>query len=507
MPLPKCLNPGRSDSQWSPPVDVCDLAIRLETEGISDAVARADFGFEDTWAMAESHFPALSERKSKANYLAAAKTEAPRPLRDYFAGTLFALPLLISCLAILFLRFSLWGGKLPANTAAAIGLGVACSFVASGGFVQAMSRQGLWYLGTGQLRTCAQSTWLWFRRAAMTLLLLGFIGMAISWNLELLPRAVSPWAAAFYFSLSLLWLSLGILYMLRRNLLVAAATLVGIGCAVLLHRGLSMNLLGAQIVSILAAALFALSISMFILTRQARGERDAPLREPVGRTLYYLWPYFTYGCLYYLFLFADRLLAWTARTDASGLTIQFRGSYEAAQDMALFAFIFQVGWVHSATVRFYDRLKERQQQLSVGQADEFNGSLTRYYWQIAGPFVPLALAASGAAYYFAMRSGFFSDALHWKVMAWALAGYIFLIYSLRNVSLLFALSCPVYVLLAIGGACAANISVGYLLSRFVSYDNAVIGFTFGAALFAAISTLYSLRTLRRLDYYYLTSAG
>ncbi len=507
MPLPKCLNSSRSDTQW-PPVDVCDLAIRLETEGISDAVARADFGFDDTWAMAESYYPSLSERKSgRVSLPVLTDVNPPNTIRDYFTGMLFALPLLISCLAILLLRFSLWGGELPANVASAIGMGVACSFIASGGFVQAMSRQGLWYIGTNQFQSCAQSTWLWFRRAALTLLAVGLVGMAVSSYMELLPGSLSPLAAAFYFSMSLLWLSAGVLYMLRRNVLVAAATLLGIACVVLLHRGFGVNLMAAQIASILIAAVSAISVSMLILTKQSRDERFAPLREPAGRTIYYLWPYFTYGCLYYLFLFIDRLLAWTARTEASGITIQFRGSYEAAQDMALFAFIFQVGWVHSATVRFYDRLKLRQEQLSLEQGAEFNESLTRYYWRIAAPFLPVALTASAGAYYFALKSGFLSDTLQWKVMAWALIGYIFLVFSLRNVSLLFALSCPKYVLTAIGCACVANLGTGYLLSRFGGYEQAVIGFTVGAVLFAAISTGYSLRTLRRLDYYYLTSAG
>lgn len=509
MQLPKCLNPARSDTEWSPPVDVRYLAIRLETEGVSDAVARADFGFEDTWAMAESYFQSMSDRKpSKVRVEAeAARTNALRPIGDYLAGTLYALPLLISCMSILILHFSLWGGELPASVASAIGLGVACSFIASGGFVQAMSRQGLWYLGTSQLRACAQSTWLWFRRAALILLLLGFAGMALSTHLELLPTTLSPLAAAFYFSLSLLWLSTGVLYMLRRNLLVAGAALLGIGSVVLFHRGFGLNLLAAQIISILLSALCSISVSMLILSKQARGEHGTALREPAGRTLYYLWPYFAYGCLYYILLFSDRLLAWTARAELSGLAIQFRGAYEAAQDTALFAFIFQVGWVHSATVRFYDRLKTSQQELAISQSEDFNQAMTRFYWRIAAPFVPVSLVTSVAVYLFARNSGFFTDALSWRVMVWALLGYLFLIISLRNVSLLFALSCPVYVLLAIGCACVANIIVGYLLSRFGTYDQAVIGFASGAVLFATISTWYSLRTLRRLDYYYLTSAG
>jgi hypothetical protein len=499
-----------SNTRWPPPVDVRDLAIRLETEGVSDAVARDEFGFVDTWEMAETHFPELSQGASPKRHHRTEIVSSPKrrsALVDYFSGISFALPLLFSCVAILLLRFSLWGGDLPSGQASAIGVGIACSFIASGGFVQAMSRQGLWYMGTGQFRTCAQSTQDWLRRAAVSLLVLGLVGVVVSAYLDWFPRPLSSVAAVFYFSLALLWLSTGVLYMLKRNLLVAAAALLGIASVVLLHRGFGLNLLVAQIMSILLAAGFALAVSMVILRHQSRGETGVAVRVPAGKTLYYLWPYFVYGCLYYVFLFSDRLLAWTARTEVSGLLIQFRGSYEAAQDVALFAFIFQVGWVYFATVRFYDRLKARQQELGAEQSEEFNRSLTTFYWRMGASFMPLAIVTTVAVYLCARGFGFLSDPLHWKVMQWSFAGYMLLVLSLRNVSLLFALSRPLCVLWAIGCACAANISVGYLLSRFGSYDRAVIGFTLGAALFAAISTWYSLQTLRRLDYYYVVSAA
>ncbi len=510
MTTTKHPHPALSATRWPTPVNVRDLAIRLETEGVSDFVAREDFGFEDTWAMAQAHFaelsgPAPAKVHSKLHLVQSVKRR--HGLVDYINGISFALPLLFSCVAILLLRFSLWGGELPSSQAAAIGLGVACSFIVSGGFVQAMSRQGLWYMGTGQFRSCALATRNWIRRAVIGIFILGVAGVAASAFLEWFPRPLCSLAALFYFSLGVLWLSTGVLYMLKQNLLVAAAALIGITSVVVLYRGFGMNLLASQIVSILLAASFAFSISLFLLAKQSRGDRGVAFSAGPGKMFYYLWPYFAYGCLYYVFLFSDRLLAWTAGTETSGLVIQFRGAYEAGQDVALFAFIFQVGWVYVATVRFYDRLKERQRELSLDQSEEFNRSLTRFYWRMAAAFVPLAIGSTCVVYLCARGLGFLADPLHWKVMAWSLAGYPFLVLSLRNASLLFALSCPVDVLRAIGCACAANIGAGYLLSRFGSYDQAVIGFTIGAAVFAGVSTFYSLQTLRRLDYHYLVSAA
>ncbi|MDQ6707110.1 MAG: exopolysaccharide Pel transporter PelG, partial [Acidobacteriota bacterium] len=366
MQLPTCLSPIPGGTRWPPPVDIRDLAIRLETEGVSDSVARADFGFEDTWEMAEAHFSKLSQ-----HVLLPDGPEPPRQadrrnfLLDYFNGISFGLPLLFSCVAILLLRFSLWGGELPSDQASAIGLGIACSFIASGGFVQAMSRRGLWYIGTCQFRRCANWTWKCLIQAMAALLLFGLLGVAVTAYFNWFPSRLAWLAAAFYSSLTLLWLSMGILYMLEKNMLVAAAALMGIANVALLHRAFGLDLLLSQMISIVLAAGFGIAVAMLTLKRWSRDRPGEVVREPAGRTIYYLWPYFAYGCLYFLFLFGDRLLAWTARTEVSGQLFQFRGSYEAAQDVALFAFIFQVGWVHSATVRFFKRLKACQEELTT----------------------------------------------------------------------------------------------------------------------------------------------
>lgn len=507
MQLPTCLSPIPGGTRWPPPVDIRDLAIRLETEGVSDMVARADFGFEGTWEMAEAYFSKLSQPAPVWNPPATLTRTEPRNfLSDYLNGISFGLPLLFSCVAILLFRFSLWGGELPSDQASAIGLGIACSFIASGGFVQAMSRRGLWYIGTCQFRRCANWTWNSLIQATGALLLFGVVGVAISGYFNWFPSRLAWLAAAFYSSLTLLWLSMGILYMLEKNLVVAAAALMGIANVALLHRAFGLDLLLSQMISIALAACFGIAVSMLTLKRWSRDRAGEVVREPAGRTIYYLWPYFVYGCLYFLFLFGDRLLAWTARTEASGRLFQFRGSYEAAQDVALFAFIFQVGWVHSATVRFFKRLKACQEELSTEQIEEFNYRLTRIYGRMFLWFVPIALTTTAAVYLGARSLGFFSDPLQWKVMVWSLAGYMLLVLSLRNASLLFALSRPLYALRAIGCACVANIGVGYLLSRFGSYDLAVIGFAIGAAVFAALSTWHSLQVLRRLDYNYFASA-
>ncbi len=453
--------------------------------------------------MAEAYFPALES--TRPSWSPTPKTL--RPGLAYLKGISFALPLLFSCLAILVLKFSLWGGEAPADVATAIALGTVCSFVVSGGFIQAMARRGLWYAGTGQFGVCAESSWSWVRLGALASALFAVVAMALNVYFDWIPQSLGLVAAAFHLSLSLFWLSTGMLYMLGRNLTVGATALAGIAGVFVLHRGLGLPLLAAQIVAILSATALAFRIAAHLLRRQAKGDPGHRARSPLGKRFYFAWPYFVYGSLYYVFLFADRLLTWTARTEGAAWPIQFRAGYESAQDLALFAFILQVGWVHAATVDFYHRLTAAQKNFTIAQLPEFNQELTDFYHRKLLSFVPLALMPSAIVYLVGRSYGFFDGLVNPKVALWSLAGFPFLVLSLWNVSLLFGLSRPLYVVWAIASACAADVGIGYLLSRMGSYEQAVAGFTVGAVCFAAVSSYCARKTLRRLDYYYFASAA
>src|SRR5262249_19883886 len=152
--LPACLRPGEAGANWNEPLDENDLATRLETEGITDAVARSRYGFGSSLEMAAAWLPeVLAHPKPVCK-----EPDKSRAWRDYCKGIAFALPLLASSLSILFLGFALWGGNLTAEQATAAGLGVIASFFLSGGVVQAMARRGLFFQATRQFRRGASST-------------------------------------------------------------------------------------------------------------------------------------------------------------------------------------------------------------------------------------------------------------------------------------------------------------------------------------------------------------
>jgi hypothetical protein len=491
----------KTASAVSPPLDLRDLVVYYETQGITAAVARGSHGFADHWEMAAAR---LSVDRVPVQEEASTRVSGLRIWIEYLRGVSFALPLLGSSVAMLYLHFSLWGGNFSASVAEAVAIGTVSSFVASGGFVQAMSRRGQFFAGIREFRACAQSTWGWLFGGVLWLAITALAELAGNAYYNWLPWSLNSLALAFHISLGLFWLATGILYMLDHNLLVAAITGIGIGSVIFLHRVFSLETLISQILSILVAAALAITMAAFLLRRKIP---DGPNRLPpqsMGRLFCLIWPYFAYGLLYYLFLFSDRLIAWTARTDTGYLLVQFRGDYETAIDLALFAFIIQVGWVRASTVSFVDRLILAERSFTPDRIVELNRSVLRFFRTRILGFLLLAIVSSVAVYLFAISS--VREPIVHKVLIWSLAGYAFLVMALWNVSLLFLLSRPGLVLKAIGIATLVNVAAGYLLSRVGSYEQSVIGFALGDIVFMCLSAYYVVTVLRRVDYYYFASA-
>src|SRR2546425_4004082 len=391
--MPSCLEPPADGSPWAPPLDSCDVVVRLETAGITDTVAQREYGYRDAWRLAEAclpwlrMFPASDVRESRQSSLV-----------EYLKGLSFALPLGLCCLAMVVFRFSLWGGDVSPHLAVAVGLGTVSSFVTTGGVVQAMARRGLFFLSVQDGATGEVVCWKWVRVGAAWLAICGLALLAPCRFYRWLPSPFDWIAFAFHLTLGLLWLATGILHMLERNLWSAVATVVGICSVVLLHRTLQVPLVGAQTTGIAVAAALAFSASFLLLRARRRANGGRPRSLSPALDLYLTWPHFLFGTLYFLLIFADRLLAWTVPDISAASTVQFRGDYETALDLALIGFVLQVGGVRASTFTFFRNLVRAQKQHGIGARTEFVHRMRQAYARSTARFVLFGAAVSACLY-------------------------------------------------------------------------------------------------------------
>lgn len=501
LPLPLCFQVAKTAENWRAPLDIRDLATRLETEGITDEVASSSFGYASTWDMAEAWLPRLLALQQPGMQ----KQPSRAGWRDYATGIAFALPLLCSIVTLVLFHISLWGGDLSGQEATAVGLGTVVSFLLTGGWVQVMTRRGLFFTGTKQFHRAEQSTWHWLRIGSAMLGVFVLILLAASSYWGWLPMRLTLIAAAFTAALGFLWLATGTLHIHERGSMVVWVTLGGIAMVGLLHRFFGVPLLASQLISIVVAALSSLAIASHLFTRQLERAPVVPYATSLLRDAFTLWPYFIYGALYYVLLFSDRLMAWTAGTYATALPVEFRGSYESALNVGLLAFVFQVGWVHHAVAGFYRKIADAEKYYGIEEIPEFHNAMRNYYWNRLAWFTPVALGAGALSLAGAYAAGYLQGDTAQMIAAWSLAGFPFLVVGLWNVSLLFGLNNAAKATAAAAIAGVVNICVGYVASRLGGYEYSVVGFTLGSIAFAFLSGLFSLRALRRLDYFHFSS--
>lgn len=498
---PDCLTPRTGDATWRAPLDELDLAVRLETEGVTDEVARSVYGFKNTLQMAGNHLPDLGVVTPKSAKPAAAASA----WREWLRGTVFALPMLLCALSMLTIGVSLWGGDLPADLASAVALATVSSLIVSGGFVQAMSRRALFYIGAGNYPAAAALAQAWGGAGFGFVLFTAVVGLAANVVFGWMPWALALHTALFYVLLGVLWLACGALYLVNRAIWIGGATVLGIVVVAGLTRGAGWALHNAQLAGVAAAVAVALGVSVSWFRARAGKGVPRSFLEP-AREIFQAAPYFAYGALYYTFLFADRLIAWTAQTNAAALPLQFRGDYETALDLAMAAFVIQTGWVHASLTSFHEAVERVQRQLGAHQHREFNAAMRRFYFWRLARIAAYGFASSGLVFFLVSRFDVLPFPAMRPVLAIALAAYPIVVAGLWNASLLFALAQPQPVIASVTLGAVSSLGCGYVMSRTGSYESAVVGFLIGAFVFAAFSGFAVLRSVPKLDSDYYSSA-
>jgi hypothetical protein len=323
-----------------------------------------------------------------------------------------------------------------------------------------------------------------------------------------------PVAILYFVSLSLLWLGLSIVYMLQQEIWFALVIVVGIAVVYYCREYLQTSVIVAHQAGILTSAILGLVIGVCLLlfreSRLRRG-RKQPLAGKLPRfsvIAYSVAPYFAYGLVYFSFLFADRIMAWTGRADYRQYFFWFQADYEVGLNWALLSLLFSLGVLEFTVYRLGELVPFLSQTHSVLRTKKFTGEITSFYRRSVIAYIIAALVGTILAYLivqFLVPHVQLLDTLlndtSVKVFIVASISYLLVVWGLLNNVFLFSFSRPAFALKAAAAALVVDLIVGFLLSRIFEYWFAVFGLLAGAIVFWAISTYYATKMFRNLDYY------
>ena len=469
-------------------VDLWEVTAQIEAAGYSDARIRQELNLPDARALAQVVYRRLRE---DAGAVAAA---APVPSRleragaaltsfaaDFSSSVVYAVPWLVM-FWMQHVRPDAFA--VPEVLTAPLMLALMGSLVATGGAVQAIARKGVFYTSLGQPAVAYRVTRKLFECGAATAVGVGLFVTLAAWHFELFPGGVLLVSASVYVTLSLLWMVCALITVDGKRWRVPVVFGAGAAAFVALHQAGGSTVaaqLGATYAALLAGALFA-------AVDRVRCQEPPPSFLPRTRVLVHsLAPYFWYGTLYFSLLFADRLVAGTARL-LNGEPFGLDVAYAQATEVALVSFLLMAALVEHLNTLFMRGLRRDVARRTPTDPELAHAVGRRHLLlllvivlvfpvidavcrSVSVSLRPMAIAPGG-----------------WRVLVPASAGYLCLAIGLLNALILLSLNRPFAVVSAFITALLVNVAVGAIGAILFGAAFAALGLTAGAAWLAVRTT-------------------
>jgi len=503
--------------------DPLEAAALLESMGWNDRRVQQEFGMSDVFELAEEIWQTAQRKISYTTFSKAEKQGTIETLkelsRSFLRGVIFALPMAISVISMLTLKFSLWSFyNLEVEIATSIAIGTILSFMTVGGFTQAIARRGFYYIIQEHFYLARKTTFIFIGIGFALALILSVVILVTDLVFTLFPFRMLFYVIAYYILLNSIWLSVTAMYILRRELAFTGLIMLGIALVFVLYRVLGLDIIFSQILSIsIVSILSAIMLYHFFRVRERESKRSAARQLPrMSIMLYSTIHYFIYGFLYFTFLYIDRVMAWSTNDVYMPYVIWFRGEYELGLDFALLMLILPMGFCEVSVTWFMRDLEARQKMYSGRDVDAMNRKYLMVYFRTQLIHIANAVLSGCLMYWLSFyidrkyqaagNDSLLASDVTVFVLVWGIVGYVILSVFLMNAVIMFALSQPKKMNHALLMGLVVNFIVGFLLSRWIDYHYAVFGLIAGSLVAAVLSTIQIVRVIRKLDYYLFSAS-
>ncbi|MDZ7771262.1 MAG: hypothetical protein U5K31_00715 [Balneolaceae bacterium] len=534
------------------------VAIQLELLGLNDRKVRETYGYDSVFQLADRvydyirHELARERSAQPGNPMEGGNGTAEAPviprnngrrrngmhkapaldlpgegslirtfLRHFGKGLLGMAPLFSQILSVVLVSYSLWAWLFFNEfQATMVALGTISAFLVTGGLSFYASREITSYLQRDTpglaARTARQVLGM-----GVGLLLAAALGLHVL-NLltPLFPHSMLIMSNAYMFFIGTWLLASTLLYAMERYMAILYATLGGTAAVILGMEVLGWGIYLSHWTGMLLSALAMAVHGLRILDRQQQKDNGNNGKDfslpPLAQKFYQNRRYFLYGTLYFLFLFMDRLMAWSAGSPPPEYPLWFDTSYELGMDWALIGLILITASSEYSINRFSELVLPLQEKLSRTSQHRFKAFFRHFYRRQV--LILLGVAVSSIlASYFAVHSlrgfadevrlihDFFSNEVLYPVFWLASLGYLFTALGLMNTLFFFTIGRPAKVVRAMTAALLVNASVGFACSRLISYEFAVLGLVAGGFTLAGLTVYYLLEMFDNLPYYYYSA--
>ena len=493
--------------------DVCDpweIVAIVEALGYTDKAIELEFGCPD--ALVLGHF--IYGQRDRVPFVNIDTTSARLPIKlsdelnifitQFSHSFIYAIPFII-LLILNYLPIDKKVDILPPELNALFGFVTMASLITSSGFVQMISRRGLFYMGLKDPIQANRICTSILSMGIFTSILLGSFGTIFGFYQGITSDRYTIAAGVYYIILSTIWMLFAIVGLQYR--FAAPIILIGITCCFFVFRVfLKLSPLESQAIAISIAfiLLAVLTTSNRIKYRsiKPRFGKLVPLPN-LSILIYLLVPYFLYGIAYFGFIFADRLVANIATAGHYRLIPGNNLDYQNSMDLALLNLLLIVPLVeyfsYKLIIYWYDRAK----YMTLAESDSLPWQLQKKYWSLLSSILLyFGLLMSITIILLSILHRSQTDNILTIV---ACIGYLLFAIGLFNTVILLSLDRLHDVLGILATAMSIDFIIGYLLGSLFGVYLAVVGLIVGAFFFATYSSQKILKAIDRAEYCYFYS--
>lgn len=510
-------------------VNVRVVYATIESLGIRDVDVKDDLGFDSIADLSKHIFELLNDpsqpplinkqqkkeaiKESKILYLSE-YTAVRRKLlvQDYSKGIFHLLPIALQIVAIVLFGFSLWT-FIGFNTlqSTAIVLGLIMGLTATGGFVQAMGKQVSYYWYYEDYEMTKKSIDYLLKTGVAFLCILFVVVTGVNFLLNLYPMLFLLIVFVYAFLIGTLLLVFAPLYTIKRRWMISISVFAGTLTALLLLFYSSLSIYIIHWVGIAIASGSSFVYLRFFIGKTVQSKRGIQNGSPkLGVLLARNYNYFLYGTLFYLFIFTDRILAWSSTQDRIlPYIIYYEKDYEIGMDLAMLIFFLLAGVLEYSVSSFSRTIEYKQRTMGYSDVKTFNKQMLGMYYKHLWIFVLNAIGIMILLYVVITQPWGYQAGFDEKISPTSFTvavigcfAFLFLTLAMLNVLLLFTLNKSQKPLKALFIAWVVNLGVGWWFSRVISYEYSVIGMLAGSIVFMVLTTKMVLSFYKKLDYNY-----
>lgn len=510
------------------PVSVMVVLATLESFGIRDKDVFQDYGFVSIMDLATHIYEELLSRPSEALVNAneqkkQKKQESHMPVSGYLwmktkllaqfypLGLFHLLPIFLQVAAIILFGYSLWtfvGFNILQSTS--VVFGVILGLVISGGYVQVMGRQASFYWHHEEYAK-AKMVMNKLIRSGINGMLLSFLVLGlINFFFNLYPFSFVLVMFTYALLIGALLLVSAPFHTIRQRWAITVAILAATGLALALNEFTTLHVYLTHWIGILVAIVMSKILLWTFFKVRGIDTKSVHVSPSRSMVIYRNYPYFFYGALVYIYIFIDRILAWSADLELTHQYIfLYEKDYEIGMDLAILIFFMLAGVLEYAIASFSKFLDIKQKNTPFLQKKEFNNRMYKMYWGHIFLLVITALVTTTMIYLIITQpwgyKASFNESLELlsiKVCIIGGIGYLFLTWGMLNALYLFTLNKPNGALGSLMISCAVNFVVGFICSRMLGYEYSVLGMLVGAIVFMILTLREIISFYKNLDYHY-----